>query len=279
MGTLYVVGTPLGNLEDISARALRVLAGVALIVAEDTRRTRKLLAHAGIATPLATFHAHSTPAQRARLVARLADADLALVTDAGTPGVSDPGPDLVADAVAAGHTVVPVPGPSAVATALSASGLPADRYVFLGFLPRRAQDRRALAAEIAAERHTLVAFETPQRLAAALADLAAGLGPDRRACVGRELTKLHEEVWHGTLGAAAARWGAVEPRGEVTLVIAGAPPVAADVWDDARIVAELARLRAAGIGAREASRQVAARAARAARDVYRLWPHEAGDAV
>ncbi|RIL08264.1 16S rRNA (cytidine(1402)-2'-O)-methyltransferase, partial [bacterium] len=254
MGTLYVVGTPLGNLEDLSARARRVLAGVALIVAEDTRRTRKLLAHAGIDAPLASFHAHSTPAQRARLVARLAAADVALVTDAGTPGVSDPGPELVADAVAAGHAVVPIPGPSAVATALSVSGLPADRYVFIGFLPRRSQDRRACIAEVAAEPHTVVAFETPQRLAAALADLAAGLGADRRACVGRELTKLHEEVWHGTLGAAAARWASIAPRGEITLVIAGAPPAAAEAWDDQRVAAELARLRGAGVGAREASR-------------------------
>lgn len=270
MGTLYVVGTPIGNLEDVSARALRILGSVDLIVAEDTRQARKLLARYDLHVPLASCHAHSPPARLARLVEHLAAGDLALVTDAGTPGLSDPGPALVAAAVAAGHRVTPIPGPSAVAAALSVSGMPADRFVFLGFLPRRSQDRRALLTERATEPATLVAFETARRLPEALADLAAGLGEDRAICVGRELTKLHEEVWHGSLGAALARWTEIEPRGEITLVIAGAPPAAPEAWDEARVIAALDALRAEGLGAREASRRVAAEAGRPPREVYRL---------
>jgi len=275
IGTLYVVGTPIGNLDDISARALRVLATAGLIVAEDTRRTRKLLSHFDIHVPLASFHAHSGPADRARLIARLGATDVALVTDAGTPGISDPGAELVTAAVAAGHAVVPIPGPSAVAAALSVAGLPADAYVFLGFMPRRGADRRALLSSVAAERRTLVAFETPQRLAAALADLAGALGGGRPICVARELTKLHEEVWHGPLAEAAARWSSLPPRGEFTLVIAGAPEQTPDAWDDDRVRAALGALRAEGLGAREAARRVAAVAGRPAREVYRLWDHEA----
>lgn len=277
MGTLYVVGTPIGNLEDVSARALRVLGEVRLVVAEDTRQTRKLLARHGLRTPLESCHAHSPPARLAQLVEHLTVGDLALVTDAGTPGLSDPGPALVAATVAAGHRVAPIPGPSAVAAALSVSGMPADRFVFLGFLPRRRQDRCALLAERVAEPATLVAFETARRLAEALVDLAAALGEDRAICVGRELTKLHEEVWHGSLGAAATRWSSGEVRGEITLVIAGAPPTAPEAWDEARVIAALDALRAEGLGAREASRRVAAEAGRPPREVYRLAIQRSGD--
>lgn len=277
MGTLYVVGTPIGNLEDVSARALRVLGEVRLVVAEDTRQTRKLLARHGLRTPLESCHAHSPPARLAQLVEHLTMGDLALVTDAGTPGLSDPGPALVAAAVAAGHRVAPIPGPSAVAAALSVSGMPADHFVFLGFLPRRRQDRCALLAERVAEPATLVAFETARRLAEALVDLAAALGEDRAICVGRELTKLHEEVWHGSLGAAATRWSSGEVRGEITLVIAGAPPTAPEAWDEARVIAALDALRAEGLGAREASRRVAAEAGRPPREVYRLAIQRSGD--
>lgn len=168
---------------------------------------------------------------------------------------------------------MPIPGPSAVTVALSVAGLPADAYVFLGFLPRRGADRRTLLAEVAAECRTLVAFETPQRLVSALADLAEVLGGERAICVARELTKLHEEVWRGTLAEAHARWSAVAPRGEFTLVIAGAPDLPPERWDDDRVRTALAALRAEGLGAREAARRVAASAGRPAREVYRLWDH------
>jgi 16S rRNA (cytidine1402-2'-O)-methyltransferase len=266
------VATPIGNLEDVTLRALRVLAEVALIAAEDTRVTRRLLARHGIRTPLVSFHAHSTPSARQALVGRLSAEDLALVTDAGTPGVSDPGAALVAAAVAAGHAVSPVPGASAVAAALSVAGLPADRFRFLGFLPRRAAERRAVLAELAPERDPLVIYEAPGRVAACLADLVAGLG-DRPVCVARELTKVHEEVWHGRLAEAAARWGEAGGRGEFTLVVAGAPPAAAPAWDEAQLRAALAELKAAGLGAREATRRLATVAGRPAREIYRLWEH------
>jgi len=248
-----------------------VLAAVDLIAAEDTRRTRKLLSAYAIATPLVSSHAHSTPAERSRLLARLDAGDVALVTDAGTPGLSDPGADLVAAAAAAGHTVTAVPGPSAVAAALSVAGMPADAYLFLGFLPRRGRDRRDLLSGVAGERRTLVAFETPRRLAASLADLAETLGGGRAICVARELTKVHEEVWRGRLEEAAARWAAREARGEVTLVVAGAPEAPPEPWDDARVRSELSHLRAAGVGPRDAARRLAAPAGRTAREVYRLW--------
>jgi 16S rRNA (cytidine1402-2'-O)-methyltransferase len=273
VGTLYVVGTPIGNLEDVTLRALRVLAEAAVIAAEDTRVTRRLLARHGIATPLVSCHEHSTPRARADLVARLSGGDVALVTDAGTPGVSDPGAALVAEARAAGHAVVPVPGPSAVGAALSVAGLAGERFLFLGFPPRRPAERRAALAAVAEESGSLVLFEAPHRLAACLADLAAVLGADRAICVARELTKLHEEIWHGTLAEAVAHWRDRPPRGEFTLVVAGRLPVAARSWTDEEVRAALTGLRAQGVAAREAARRVAPQAGRPARDVYRLWEH------
>lgn len=269
MSTLYVVATPLGNLEDLTLRALRVLSEVPLVLAEDTRHTRRLLARYDLHPRLLSCHAHTTPAQYAALAAALDDGDAALVSDAGTPGVSDPGIALVQAALQHGHSVVPVPGPSAPAAALSVSGLPADAYLFLGFLPRRASPRRALLRRIAAQPFTLVVFEAPHRLAASLDDLSAELG-DRAVAVNRELTKRYEEVWRGTLAGAAAEWRSRTPVGEFTLVIAGA---AADqgVMEEDAVRAALAELRAGGVGRREASRTVAERSGWAARDVYRLW--------
>lgn len=270
-----MVGTPIGNLEDLSPRARRVLAEVGAILAEDTRVTRKLLSHAGIHTALLSCHDHSSPERIRALVDRLDTTDLALVSDAGTPGVSDPGARLVAEARARGHRVLALPGPSAVTAALSISGLPADAYVFLGFLPRRRADRRALLADLATERRTLVAFEAPHRLRAALADLAQAFGGERQVLVARELSKLHEEAWSGCLEAAAAEWALREPRGELTLVLAGAPDAPREPWDDARARQALRALRAAGVGAREASRRLAEEAGRPARELYQLWDHEA----
>lgn len=222
MGTLHLVATPIGNLEDVSARALRVLGEADLVLAEDTRRTRVLLDRHGVkARPLA-FHAHNERARCARALAVLeAGGSVALVSDAGTPLVSDPGERLVAEAAAAGHAVSPVPGPSAVLAALVVSGLPTTPFTFLGFPPRRAGERRRLLAELATRRETLVFFESPRRLGATLGDLAAAFGA-RAACVARELSKLHEEVVRAPLPELAERF-AEGARGEVTLVVAGAP--------------------------------------------------------
>jgi len=222
-GTLYVVATPLGNLADLSPRAADCLRQVAVVAAEDTRRTRGLLSHLGARPQLLSFHAHSGPRRTEVLLDIISGGrDVALVTDAGTPGVSDPGPELVSAVRDAGFPVVPVPGASAVTAALSASGLPADRYLFLGFAPRKGAERTRLLARASAEEWTAVLFEAPGRLAALLVDLAALAGPNRRVVVARELTKLHETFVRGTATELAARYASERPKGEVTVVIAPA---------------------------------------------------------
>jgi 16S rRNA (cytidine1402-2'-O)-methyltransferase len=219
MGTLYVVGTPIGNLEDVTVRAIRTLREVDLIAAEDTRVTRILLAAHDIRTPLTSFHEFSGPTKVRRLVERLAGADVALVSDAGTPGLSDPGFPLIRAAIEAGVPIVPIPGPSAILTALVVSGLPMHAFCFLGFLPRKAGERRRFLAGLAESTRTAVVFESPHRAAAALRDLAEVLGPDRPLAIGRELTKKFEEIARGTAGELAERFARQTPRGEFTLVI------------------------------------------------------------
>lgn len=222
-GTLYVVATPIGNLGDITLRALDVLRAVSVVAAEDTRHTLRIWARHGITTHLVSYHAQSSPAREEELLARLAGGeDVALVSDAGTPLVSDPGASLVAAWVGRGGVVVPIPGPSSVLAALVASGLPAARWSFEGFLPRRGGERRERLGRIAADDRTTVLFEAPGRTAATLRDLAAVCGPERPAAVARELTKLHEEIRRGGLGALALGATADPPRGEVTIVVAGA---------------------------------------------------------
>lgn len=269
--TLYIVATPLGNLADLGSRAADCLRRVAVVAAEDTRRTRGLLAHLGARPQLLSFHAHSGPRRTEALLDILRSGrDVALVTDAGTPGVSDPGPELVAAVRAQGFPVVPLPGPSAVTTALSASGLPADRYLFLGFVPRKGAERARLLARAAAEEWSVVFFEAPGRLGALLADLRALAGPERRAVVARELTKVHEEFRDGTLAELADYYSREEARGEVTLVLAGtgvAPPPP-DRSEEARALA--ARLLAEGASRREAARQVASELGMARNEAYRL---------
>ena len=220
--TLYVVATPLGNLGDLSPRAADLLRRVPVVAAEDTRRTRGLLSHLGASPTVLSFHAHSGERRLDTVLGILRDGrDVALVSDAGTPGVSDPGADLVAAARDAGIAVIPIPGPSAVATALSATGLPADRYLFLGFLPRKGGERTRLLTRAAEEEWSVVLFEAPTRLGALLQDLARVAGPARRAAVARELTKLHEEFRSGTLAELADYYSEHEPRGEITVVVAG----------------------------------------------------------
>ena len=253
-GTLYVVATPLGHLGDLTARAAELLRAVPVVAAEDTRRSRTLLTHLGASRPrLMSFHAHSGAGAAAGILRVLAEGDdVALVTDAGTPGISDPGADLVAQVRAAGFSVVPLPGASAVTTALSAAGLPADRYLFLGFLPRKGAERARLLARAGTEEWTTVLFESPGRLGALLADLVEVAGPGRRAVVARELTKLHEEVSAGTLAELADRY-AGDPaavRGECTVVLEGTPPSTEPAnGDKAGPAAE--RLLAAGISRKE----------------------------
>lgn len=223
-GTLYVVATPIGNLGDVTLRALEVLRAVAVVAAEDTRLTLRLWARHGLTTHLVSYHAQSAPTRGAELLARLAAGDdVALVTDAGTPLVSDPGEGLVGAWAAAGGTVVPIPGPSAVLAALVASGIPAPRWAFEGFLPRKGAERRERLARIAGDDRATVLFEAPGRTAATLRDLAGACGPDRAAAVCRELTKRHEEIRRGTLGDLAA-WAAEGIRGEVTIVVGGLAP-------------------------------------------------------
>jgi 16S rRNA (cytidine1402-2'-O)-methyltransferase len=218
MAALYVVGTPIGNLEDISLRALRVLRNVGLIAAEDTRKTRRLLNAYNIEAPLTSYHEHTKRSKIEHLLGYLEKEDLALVSEAGMPGLSDPGYDLIVAAVERGISVVPIPGASAVITALVVSGLPTDQFVYVGFLPRRKGQRQRLLSSIADESRTMVAFETPHRLKEALSDIEEILG-DRRVSVCREVTKVHEEIFRGRVSQAREHF--VEPRGEFSLVVEG----------------------------------------------------------
>ena len=251
-GTLYVVATPLGNLGDLSPRARAVLSTVPVVAAEDTRRTRGLLTHLEARPTLLSFHAHSAEHRLDSILEILhSGRDVALVSDAGTPSVSDPGTDLVAEARASGIAVVPIPGPSAVATALSAAGLPADRYLFLGFIPRKGRERARLLGRAAIEEWSVVFFEAPSRLVALLEDLIPLAGPGRSAVVGRELTKIHEEIRSGTLGELADYYSAIPPRGELTVVLQGAgqPAPEPDRTEDA--VEQATALLAEGLSRRE----------------------------
>ncbi len=272
MGTLYLIGTPIGNLEDITLRALRLLREVPVIAAEDTRRARILLQHYGIATRPISYFEGNKVARLEKLLRALASGDVALISEAGMPGLSDPGYELVRAAVAQGYQVVPVPGPSAPIAALVASGLPGDCFLYLGFLPRRAAQRRALLASVVGEPATLVAFEAPHRLRATLADLLETLG-DRPVALCRELTKQHEEIWRGTLSQAVGRYQTEEPRGEFTLVIGGASRPE-KMWDEGRVCEALVEKVNAGIPPSQAAREVAAAAGWERRQVYKLWKGE-----
>jgi 16S rRNA (cytidine1402-2'-O)-methyltransferase len=267
-GTLFVVATPIGNLEDLTPRALRTLREVDLVACEDTRRTGLLLSAQGIRTPLTSFFEHNEEVKTDHLIARLREGrHVALVSDAGTPAISDPGFRLVREARAAGLPVVPVPGPSAVITALCVSGLPTDRFTFLGFLPRKATARRRVMEEVAARPDTLVVYEAPHRVVESLAELQDVLG-DRDAFLCREATKLHEEYQPGKLSELRQSLaGRGDVKGEIVLVIAGAGEPPPEVETEP---GELVRkLMGEGMSRREASREAAQRLGRPARDVYR----------
>jgi len=257
-GRLVLVATPIGNLADLSPRAVDTLAGADAIVCEDTRRTGRLLQHAGVSARRLVVANEHTEARAAADVVRLLGEGrtVAVVTDAGTPGVSDPGERLVKAALAAGHDVEAVPGPSAALAALVVSGLPTDRFVVEGFLPRSGAARRERLAALRTERRTIVLYEAPHRLARTLADLVETVGPTRPVALARELTKLHEEVWRGSLGAARDRVTTDEPRGEFVVVLGGAPPPAAATTAD--VVEALQAAMAAGVDQKTAISEVAA---------------------
>ncbi len=267
MGTLYVVGTPIGNLEDLSPRALCVLREVSLVAAEDTRKTSVLFSRFDIHTPLTSYFEHNKLTKLDAILEALGRSDVALVSEAGMPGLSDPGFELIRAAIEAGVPVVPIPGPVAAITALVVSGLPTDSFTFLGFLPRRASERRRALQEIAAERRTLVLYEAPHRLADCLEDIESVLG-DRPIAVARELTKLYEEIYRGTVHGARKHYFG-EVRGEVTLVVGGATEEAR-AWDEERVRLALNEAIKRDMDRKEAVRQVTQRSGWPRRDVYRL---------
>ena len=272
--TLYLVPTPIGNLEDLTYRAVRVLGAVDLVLAEDTRTARHLLDHYGIAARLLSYTEHNHAARLGQALAALATGDVALVSEAGMPAINDPGQALVAAVVAAGYAVVGLPGASAVPLAVALSGMAVRSFTFLGFLPHARGERRRLLQANAAGGHTLVAFETPHRLREALTDILAVCG-DRRLAVCRELTKLHEEVFRGVVSEALAHF--TEPRGEITLVIAGAAPQPASAAGDEDLRAFLLARAADGESARDAVSAAVARFALPRRQVYSAWEALKGD--
>jgi len=264
-GTLYLVATPIGNLEDITVRALRILREVPLIAAEDTRQTRKLLDRYDIHQPLISYYEHNEAARVHLLLERLRAGDVALVSEAGMPAISDPGYDLVRAAIDAGVQVVPIPGPSAPIAALAASGLPTDQFVYLGFLPRRSADRKKLLEGVRSEPRTLIAFESPHRLLDSLDDARFVLG-DRQIAVARELTKLHEEFVRGTLGEVLHHFQSTSVRGEITLVIGGASPNPPSVDLEGR----LAEISQSNLSTRDAVATLVEETGLSRRQVYQL---------
>lgn len=268
--TLYIVPTPIGNLEDITLRALRMLHEVTLIAAEDTRTTRILLDRYDIHTPITSYHEHNKLTKLDTLFEALEVGDVALVSDAGTPGISDPGYELIRTALARGIAVTALPGASAVITALVASGLPTDGFVFLGFLPRKDKALRDLLDSVRGERRTLIAYESPNRLLDSLTALIEIFGMDRAIAVGRELSKLHEEIFRGMVQTAYEHYAAHPPRGEITLIIGGAPPQVAERWDEDRVQTELAERIARGETRSDAARAIAAESGWERRVVYKL---------
>lgn len=267
-GTLYIVATPIGNLEDITLRGLRILKEADLIAAEDTRHTKNLLAHHGIDRPLTSYHEHNEKTKAHELVARLVRGEnVALVSDAGTPTLSDPGYRLVREAIKAGINVAPVPGPSALTAALSASGLATDRFVFEGFLPAKKGERRERLSRLREETRTLIFYEAPHRLKKSLGDLLEILG-DREAVLGRELTKIYEEFIRGRLTEVIARLDLTEPRGEITLVVRGAGRVSAPGQELLR--AEIHRLQRKGLRVKEIAELLGEKFSYSKREVYRL---------
>jgi 16S rRNA (cytidine1402-2'-O)-methyltransferase len=270
VGTLYIVGTPIGNLDDMTFRAVQILKSVNAIAAEDTRHTGKLLQHFQIQTPQISYHQHNLQQRTPELIQRLQTGDsLALVSDAGMPGISDPGVELIQACIAAEIPVVPIPGPVAAIAGLVAAGLPTDRFCFDGFLPAKGKERRDRLTQLAQELRTTILYEAPHRLIATVTDLATACGSDRPIVIARELTKRYETIWRGTLAEAIALHQQQAPRGEYTLVLAGQTPVSPPV-EVQQIQDELQELLAQGISHSQASREVAQKFGVSRRWVYQI---------
>uniref|UniRef100_B8HQC4 Ribosomal RNA small subunit methyltransferase I n=1 Tax=Cyanothece sp. (strain PCC 7425 / ATCC 29141) TaxID=395961 RepID=B8HQC4_CYAP4 len=269
-GTLYIVATPIGNLEDMSFRAVRILQSVDLIAAEDTRHTGKLLQHFQIDTPQLSFFSHNIQQRLPELLQRLQQRQaIALVTDAGMPTIADPGYELVCACVAAEIPVVPIPGANAALTALSAAGLPTGRFVFEGFLPSKGQERRDRLEALGRETRTIVLYEAPHRLLQTLTDLLPICTGDRSVVAARELTKMHEQFWRGTLAEAIAHYTQTEPKGEFTLVIAGAE-IELPTFSPEALKIALTELLQQGLSRSQASRQLAEQTQLSRREIYQL---------
>jgi 16S rRNA (cytidine1402-2'-O)-methyltransferase len=268
--TLYIVATPIGNLEDMTFRAVRVLQSVDIIAAEDTRHTGKLLHHFQVKTPQISYHEHNSTSRIPELLQKLENNQaIALVSDAGMPGISDPGYELVKACVDAGFDVVPIPGANAAITALSAAGLPTDKFVFEGFLSPKLQQRREYLEQLKAESRTLIFYESPHRLRATLQDLAEVFGEERQIAIARELTKLYEEFWRGTLTAACQYYQQKEPQGEYTLVVAGIPTSDGQL-SISQIKTELEKMIAQGITRSQATKELAKLTSLPKRQLYQL---------
>lgn len=274
MGTLYLVATPIGNLEDLSPRAIRILREARLVAAEDTRRTRALLTHFDIHTPLTSYFEHNKLTKLDKILTELALGDVALVSDAGTPGINDPGYELVKAALSAGYAVSPIPGPSAPIAALTASGLPTESFLYLGYLPRKRGERKLFAEQMSNLPYTLIFLETPHRLLEALEDLESVLG-DRQMCAAREISKVHEEFARGRISQVRAHFTEAEPRGEFVLVISGQLSAGGQVWARETLLAAIQKEKTAGKKAREIAAALAAPSGWPRREIYALTLEEA----
>jgi 16S rRNA (cytidine1402-2'-O)-methyltransferase len=268
VGTLYLVATPIGNLEDITLRAQRILGEVDLIAAEDTRHTRQLLSHYDIHTPLTSYHDHSKPGKRKKILAALDRGDVALVSDAGTPGLNDPGYPLIRDAIEAGHPIVPIPGPSAPIAALTASGLPTDAFIFFGYVPRKKSDRAALFQSLKGESRSAIGFEVPKRILGTLEDLLDVVGGERAIVLCRELTKVHEEFIRGSLEEVVTHLRDVEARGEYTLILGGVKDV--ERWTEDEVRLALTRELGQGVSRTMAAKSIAALSGWSRKQIYNI---------
>lgn len=269
MGTLYLVATPIGNLEDMSPRAVRILREAVLIAAEDTRHTGKLLKHFEIETPITSYFEHNKINKLDTILEKLSGGDVALVSDAGTPVINDPGYELVKAALASGHAVVPIPGPSAPIAALTASGLPTDAFLYLGYLPHKTSDRHRRLEEVAGQPYTLIFLESPYRIVESLEDILSILG-ERRVCVAREMTKMFEEYWRGSVREAVDHFKSQPARGEFTLVIEGKTSEKHERWTEAQLLEAIERQGSGEKSAKELSAELAKSSGWNRRDVYSM---------
>jgi len=269
MGNLYLVATPIGNLEDMSLRAVRILRESILIAAEDTRHTGMLLKHFDITTPITSYFEYSKLNKLDYILEQLSKGDVALVSDAGTPAINDPGYELVKAALASHFNVVPVPGRSAPIAALTVSGLPTDSFLYLGYLPNKANERRKAVTQIANLHYTLIFLESPHRIVDSLEDILSVLG-DRQICVAREMTKMFEEYWRGPISGAIEYFKSKEPRGEFTLVVAGKTKEEREVWTEEELLKAIKKELKAGKSAKEISAELAESSAWKKKEIYAL---------